>query len=58
MGFPFLFLALFLIAEDTLANAVGKWFYLSCLYQIAFSCVIGAGAGWLAREVLKFSEEK
>ncbi|KAG1452321.1 hypothetical protein G6F56_007850 [Rhizopus delemar] len=37
MGFPFLFLALFLIAEDTLANAVG--------------------AGWLAREVLKFSEE-
>ncbi|CAO3683643.1 unnamed protein product [Rhizopus stolonifer] len=57
MGFPFLFLALFLIAEDTLANAVGKWFYLSCLYQIAFSCVIGAGAGWLAREVLKFSEE-
>jgi NhaP-type Na+/H+ or K+/H+ antiporter len=58
MGFPFLFLAIFLIAEDTVGKAVGKWFYITCLFQIALSCVIGAVVGYVARVALQWSEKR
>ncbi|KAI9276283.1 Cation/H+ exchanger, partial [Sporodiniella umbellata] len=57
MGFPFLFLALFLISEDSTAKAVGKWFYLTWLFQILLSCIIGIVAGWAAKKVLLWSEK-
>ncbi|KAI8348848.1 Sodium/hydrogen exchanger family-domain-containing protein [Choanephora cucurbitarum] len=56
MGFPFLFLAIFLIAEDSVGVAIGKWIYITCLFQIALSCVIGVAVGFVARKVLQWSE--
>ncbi|KAG1077953.1 hypothetical protein G6F42_024514 [Rhizopus arrhizus] len=58
MGFPFLFLAIFLIAEDNVGTAIGKWIYITCLFQIALSCVIGIVVGYVARKVLQWSERK
>ncbi|ORX53493.1 hypothetical protein DM01DRAFT_1336032 [Hesseltinella vesiculosa] len=58
MGFPFLFLALFLINEPSVGEAVGKWVYLTCLFQILLSCVIGAVVGWVACKVLQWSEQR
>ncbi|KAI9351914.1 Sodium/hydrogen exchanger family-domain-containing protein [Pilaira anomala] len=56
MGFPFLFLAIFLIAEDDIGTAIGKWIYITCLFQIVLSCVIGVAVGYVARKVLQWSE--
>ncbi|KAI7861329.1 Sodium/hydrogen exchanger family-domain-containing protein [Spinellus fusiger] len=56
MGFPFLFLAIFIIGEDDIGKAVGKWIYETCLFQIALSCVIGVVVGWAARKALQWSE--
>ncbi|KAI8089555.1 Sodium/hydrogen exchanger family-domain-containing protein [Halteromyces radiatus] len=58
MGFPFLFLALFLINEDSVGTAIGKWVYITVLFQIVLSCVIGAVVGWVACKVLQWSEKK
>ncbi|KAI9305084.1 Cation/H+ exchanger, partial [Cunninghamella echinulata] len=58
MGFPFLFLALFLINEDSVGTAIGKWIYITCLFQIILSCIIGAVVGWVACKVLQWSEKK
>ncbi|ORY91290.1 Cation/H+ exchanger, partial [Syncephalastrum racemosum] len=56
MGFPFLFLAIFLLGEDHVGKAIGKWIYETCLFQIALSCVIGVIVGWIARKILQWSE--
>ncbi|OAD01753.1 hypothetical protein MUCCIDRAFT_144908, partial [Mucor lusitanicus CBS 277.49] len=56
MGFPFLFLALFLISEPNVGTAIGKWIYITLLFQIALSCVIGLVVGWVARKILQWSE--
>lgn len=58
MGFPFLFLALFLISEPNVGTAIGKWIYITLLFQIALSCVIGLVVGWVARKILQWSERK
>ncbi|KAI8074530.1 Sodium/hydrogen exchanger family-domain-containing protein [Gongronella butleri] len=58
MGFPFLFLALFLINEPTVGEAIGKWIYLTLLFQILLSCVIGAVVGWVACKTLQWSEKR
>ncbi|KAI7858980.1 Cation/H+ exchanger, partial [Circinella umbellata] len=56
MGFPFLFLAIFLIGEPGTGKAIGKWVYETCLFQIVLSCVIGVVVGWVARKILQWSE--
>ncbi|KAI8149719.1 Sodium/hydrogen exchanger family-domain-containing protein [Fennellomyces sp. T-0311] len=56
MGFPFLFLAIFLLGEDHVGKAIGKWVYETCLFQIALSCVIGVIVGYVARKMLQWSE--
>jgi NhaP-type Na+/H+ or K+/H+ antiporter len=58
MGFPFLFLAIFLLGEDSVGLAVGKWIYVTCLFQIALSYVIGIIVGYLARKLLQWSEKQ
>lgn len=58
MGFPFLFLALFLISENNVGTAIGKWIYITCLFQIALSCLIGLVVGYIARKILQWSERK
>jgi len=56
MGFPFLFLAVYLLSEDSVGAAIGKWFYLTWLFQILLSCVIGLVVGYVARKILQWSE--
>lgn len=58
LGFPFLFLAIFLIGEPGTGHAIGKWIYETCLFQIALSCVIGIVVGYVARKILQWSERK
>ncbi|RUS26583.1 Sodium/hydrogen exchanger family-domain-containing protein [Jimgerdemannia flammicorona] len=59
MGFPFLYIALFFLREpDSPGGNIGRWFYLTWLYQILLSCVIGAVVGYLARKVLQLSEQR
>jgi hypothetical protein len=58
MGFPFLFLAVYLLSEDTVGEAIGKWFYLTWLFQILLSCVIGLVVGYVARKILQWSERQ
>ncbi|KAI9271542.1 Sodium/hydrogen exchanger family-domain-containing protein [Phascolomyces articulosus] len=56
LGFPFLFLAIFLLGEDNVGVAIGKWIYETCLFQIALSCIIGIVVGYVARKMLQWSE--
>lgn len=53
-----MFLAIFLIGEPSIGVAVGKWVYVTCLFQIALSCVIGAAVGYVARKILQWSEKQ
>ncbi|GAA5813344.1 hypothetical protein MFLAVUS_006821 [Mucor flavus] len=56
MGFPFLFFALFLISEPQVGTAIGKWVYITLLFQIVLSCIIGLVVGFVARKILQWSE--
>ncbi|KAG0767784.1 hypothetical protein G6F62_000682 [Rhizopus arrhizus] len=56
MAFPFLFLSLFLISEHNVGTAIGKWVYITCLFQITLSCIIGIVVGYVARIILQWSE--
>ncbi|KAJ1893117.1 hypothetical protein LPJ66_005946 [Kickxella alabastrina] len=55
LGYPFLFLALFLMRLGG-GNAIGAWFYVTWVYQILLSVVIGAVAGYVGRKVLKYAK--
>ncbi|WWD17799.1 hypothetical protein CI109_102241 [Kwoniella shandongensis] len=65
LGFPFLFIGLYLILIHeashpwhTVGGAVGEWFYNIVLYQVTLSCIIGVIIGYVARKVLKFARRK
>ncbi|KAI1471597.1 Sodium/hydrogen exchanger family-domain-containing protein [Daldinia caldariorum] len=66
LGYPFLFLALYLIKYigDGGANeqggaglAIGLWFGETWGYTILLSVIYGAVVGWIAKELLHFCEE-
>ncbi|KAI1766611.1 Sodium/hydrogen exchanger family-domain-containing protein [Hypoxylon sp. FL1150] len=67
LGYPFLFLALYLIkyigdggaSESGGASlAIGLWFGETWGYTIFLSVVYGAVVGWIAKELLHFCEER
>lgn len=59
MGFPFLFLAIYLLnSHSDTGAAVGKWFYLTWCYQLLLSIVIGVIVGWVARRLLYEAERR
>lgn len=66
LGYPFLFLALYLIKytqmehspEGGVATAMGLWFGETWGYTILLSVVYGIVVGWLAKESLHYAEEK
>ncbi|OAP57868.1 hypothetical protein AYL99_08606 [Fonsecaea erecta] len=67
LGYPFLFLALYLIKYTEhggagqpggAAKAMGYWFGETWGYTILLSVVYGAVVGWLAKELLHFAEER
>lgn len=62
LGYPFLFLALYLIKYNNQADCVTTtltlWFGETWGYTILLSAVYGAVVGWLAKELLHWAEEK
>jgi NhaP-type Na+/H+ or K+/H+ antiporter len=63
LGYPFLFLPLFLIRYNQNGNhavgtAISMWFYETWVYQIVLGIVYGAVVGWLAKELLHWAERK
>ncbi|KAI7858864.1 Sodium/hydrogen exchanger family-domain-containing protein [Circinella umbellata] len=57
LGFPFLFLAIYLIQLST-GDAILTWTYQIMFYEVTVSIICGAVIGYLARKVLRFSHEK
>ncbi|KAI9245702.1 Cation/H+ exchanger [Phascolomyces articulosus] len=57
LGFPFLFLAIYLIQFST-GDALAVWGYKVMFYEIAVSIACGAIVGYLGRKLLRFSHEK
>jgi NhaP-type Na+/H+ or K+/H+ antiporter len=63
LGYPFLFLPLFLIRYNENGNhavgtAISMWFYETWVYQIVLGIAYGAVVGWLAKELLHWAERK
>ena len=70
LGYPFLFLALYLIkytdpaaegffnARGGASEAMGLWFGETWAYTILLSIVYGAVVGWIAKELLHWAEER
>lgn len=67
LGYPFLFLALYLIkfthhggdgTEGGTAHAMYLWFGETWGYVIILSVIYGAVVGWLAKELLHWAEER
>jgi sodium/hydrogen antiporter len=63
LGYPFLFLALYIIKHATndghggAGKAMEQWFVETWIYTIILSIVYGAAVGWLAKELLHFAEQ-
>lgn len=69
LGYPFLFLPLFLIqhvgsghgvvgSDGSAANAMGMWFGETWGYTIILSIIYGGVVGWMAKELLHWAEER
>jgi NhaP-type Na+/H+ or K+/H+ antiporter len=58
LGYPFLFLAIYLIQMSTVGEAILKWSWWIIGYEIGFSIVIGFLVGFVARKILRYSEER
>ncbi|KAG6059033.1 hypothetical protein E4U32_004246 [Claviceps aff. humidiphila group G2b] len=71
LGYPFLFLALYLIKfvagqqpgggendHGGAGEAMGLWFAYTWAYTVLLSIVYGAAVGWLAKELLHWAEER
>ncbi len=52
-----MFLAIYLLQMNTGA-AIGKWAYWIMAYNILLAIVIGFVAGYIARKLLKYSEQR
>ncbi|KAF9212554.1 hypothetical protein BGZ59_006597 [Podila verticillata] len=58
MGLPFLFLGLYLMRERSMGVAFAKWFYMTWLYQILLSVVLGGLIGAAARKLVKGAKNR
>ncbi|KAG0169125.1 hypothetical protein DFQ30_003944 [Apophysomyces sp. BC1015] len=58
LGYPFLFLAILLMDMPTTTQALSQWVWWIMGYEILFSIVIGFAAGYAARKMLKFAEQR
>ncbi|EFY93552.1 Na/H antiporter, putative [Metarhizium acridum CQMa 102] len=65
LGYPFLFVALYLIkyigsaaTEGGAADAMGLWFAFTWGYTIILSIIYGAVVGWIGKELLYFAKQR
>jgi NhaP-type Na+/H+ or K+/H+ antiporter len=58
LGYPFLFLAIYLIQIPSIGKALSVWTLHVMIYEILLSIVIGFVAGFMAKNMLRFAEEK
>ncbi|WVF70543.1 hypothetical protein IAT40_005334 [Kwoniella sp. CBS 6097] len=65
LGFPFLFIGLYLILIHepshpwhSIGGAVAEWFYNIVLYQVVLACIVGTAVGYIARKALRFARAK
>jgi sodium/hydrogen antiporter len=64
LGYPFLFLALYLIKylgpdqDGNAGTAISLWFVETWVYTIILSVIYGFTIGWIAKELLHWAEEK
>ncbi|GAA5811230.1 hypothetical protein MFLAVUS_004662 [Mucor flavus] len=58
LGYPFLFIAIYLLQMDSAGAAIGKWAYWIMGYNVILSCIIGFAAGYVARKLLQLSEQR
>ncbi|KAL0574597.1 hypothetical protein V5O48_007364 [Marasmius crinis-equi] len=57
-AYPFLYIALYLVLDNTNGNAIRDWFLLLWLYQITFGVLVGALIGYAFRHLMKFCEKR
>jgi len=57
-AFPFLYIALYLTLDASPGHAVGEWFYITWLYEVALGITLGTLLGIAARKMMKFCEQK
>ncbi|KAJ4480442.1 Sodium/hydrogen exchanger family-domain-containing protein [Lentinula edodes] len=55
-AFPFLYIALYLVLDQTTGSAIRDWFLLLWLYQVTLGIVIGSCLGFGFRHLMKFCE--
>lgn len=58
MGLPFLFLGLYLMRERSMGVAFAKWFYMTWVYQILLSIILGGLIGAAARKLVKGAKNR
>lgn len=65
LGYPFLFLALYLMKytqgpgfSGGAGKAIALWVYETLIYEIVLSVVYGAVVGWIAMKLLHWAEER
>lgn len=62
LGFPFMYIALFLVERNTHHHSLGwsiwEWIVQTWLYDIALSCGVGVVIGFIASKTLKFARTR
>ncbi|KAJ2011436.1 hypothetical protein GGI06_004537, partial [Coemansia sp. S85] len=58
LGYPYLYLALYLLKFSTATEALTRWFVVVVLWEVAVSVVLGAAIGWAARKLLQFARKQ
>ncbi|KAJ2439282.1 hypothetical protein GGF42_008006 [Coemansia sp. RSA 2424] len=58
LGYPYLYLALYLIKFATVKEALTRWFVVVVLWEVLMSVVFGAAIGWAARKLLQFARKQ
>lgn len=65
LAYPFLYLPLYLITYvgqgahgHSAGKPIGMWFYDTWCYEVLLSCVYGAVIGYIAKYLLRWSEER
>ena len=58
ISFPFLFIGLYLLMENSAAAVAKEWFLMTILWQCAFGIIIGMAIGIAANRILRFSTSR